>query len=254
MQLNPFVYTEDLKVRTSACDFMDTMKPSSILEAFQEVAGQQCMLAGVGSKNMLRQNRAWVLVQVEAQVQTLPTSGQLLEVSTFPGKVRHSLFPRYSIIRDKASGEALIYGSSIWVVMDMTTRQAIHAEDIANLMEKPEDVEVPQIPMKSPSSVRLLDGETEIHEFQALVSDLDVNRHVNNVKYMDWCLNALGEERVKTMQVKQFAVEYTKEIRPASYVTTELCVQDSDFSFFGREGDERHFMVSGRLEPRNTNE
>ena len=90
--------------------------------------------------------------------------------------------------------------------------------------------------------------ETALH--QPVYTDLDVNGHVNNTRYMDWCCNALGIDTMKDSCLARFDVNYDVEVRPGQEVRTELRRLGEEFSFSGFEGDTRHFDVGGTLAPR----
>ena len=79
-------------------------------------------------------------------------------------------------------------------------------------------------------------------------TDFDLNGHVNNAKYLDWCWNALGAEALTGHRIAAFDVEYDREVRIGEIVRTEL-VRDGDmFSFCGyTENDVRCFGIIGTL-------
>ena len=85
---------------------------------------------------------------------------------------------------------------------------------------------------------------------QPQFTDFDVNRHVNNTKYLDWCLNALGVEVMENWCVTSFCVNYDAEIRQGAQVRTQLCWEDGRFTYCGFAGEKRHFGISGQLSHR----
>lgn len=102
-----------------------------------------------------------------------------------------------------------------------------------------------------PSAVRPLEGEVSEGQIIPRFTDLDVNVHVNNTKYLDWCCNALGLEIMRDHCIMSFDVNYDMEIRPGCEVRTELTMKDRAFAFVGFVGDKKTFSVGGKLAPRS---
>jgi len=98
--------------------------------------------------------------------------------------------------------------------------------------------------------IRLPEGEAESRLLTPPYADFDVNGHVNNTKYMDWCCNALGHEAMASRQVAAFTVSYEGEILPGTDVRTELVRSGDQFAYCGFAGERRCFAVGGTLAPR----
>ena len=105
-------------------------------------------------------------------------------------------------------------------------------------------------PLGLPGPVTEVSGavsrSTRIPEY----TDLDVNHHVNNTKYMDWCCNALGIDRMKESALRRFCLNYDMEVLPGQEINTELRLLGDSFSYCGFHGEQRSFDIGGELMPR----
>ena len=101
-----------------------------------------------------------------------------------------------------------------------------------------------------PATIRRLDAEALTNILLPQFSEFDLNQHVNNTRYLDWCLNALGVDLLKDQCIKSFDVNYDAEILPDTEVRTELTLKDGRFAFVGFEGEKQHFAVGGMLSSR----
>ena len=81
-------------------------------------------------------------------------------------------------------------------------------------------------------------------------TDIDINQHVNNTKYLDWCCNALGIEAMKEMCLCHIVLNYNAEVRPGQAVQAQLRRLGNDFSYCGFVDGTRHFDVGGTLRKR----
>ena len=236
-------YQQEFRVASYQTDVSARIRPSAILEIMQEIAGTHAELLEVGRSKLVPLNLAWVLTRVEVRMERYPMSGDLITVETFPMPNRRMFFPRYFIFRD-AAGQQIGCAGSIWVVLDITTRKMINPAQIMHLL--PDNSDLPA-PMGMPITVEEIPG-TEQEAFRVPVyTDLDMNGHVNNTRYLDWCCNDLGIDTMRRYTLTHFAVNFNQEILPGQQVRTVLRREGSRFSFSGFEGEKRHFDVGGVL-------
>lgn len=240
------IYTESVHLRSSQCDLFGAWKPSAILECMQETAGTHSALLGLTQSVMHDWGVAWILSRVKVQMHRLPTVNEILTIETYPTPNRHLFYPRTHLFRDE-SGEVIGYGSSLWMLMDLTDRKVVqHAEVLARV---PNDPSL-KCPIGLPATVRALACDGTIHPLHPVFTDYDTNRHVNNTKYLDWCLNALGLENLTERCITAFDVNYDAEILPGSEIATELKLENDRFSFLGFEQQKQYFAIGGMLTAR----
>ena len=239
-------YREDVRILTKDCDLTGQWKPSAILEVMQELAGIHGTLIGVGRNALLQQGVVWVLTRVEVVMDRYPKIGDTVSIETFPMPVRRWFFPRYFIFRNE-QGEEIGRAGSLWVLLDVNTRKMAKPDICAALMPDNSDL---LAPLGLPATVTEVSGTLETDTHIPVYTDLDINGHVNNTKYMDWCCNALGIDTMKENCLSRFDVNYNLEILPGQQIRSELRRLGNDFSFSGFEGDARHFDVGGVLSAR----
>ena len=238
--------TTTMALRSCHCDMFGHWKPSSILETMQETAGEHSASFGLDRRTMDGMGVAWVLSRTKVEMKRLPRTGETIRIETYPTAARHLFFPRSHVFLDE-NGEEIGAANSLWVLMDLTTRRIVKNERVSSLV--PDN---PQLKPAAgmPATVRPLTGEVQEGALAAQFTDLDLNRHVNNTKYLDWCMNALGLKVLEENCLTAFDVNYEAEILPGSEIRTELTVQENAFAFFGFQGEQKHFSVGGKLSPR----
>ena len=240
------IYKEENVLRAAECDLSSQWKPSAILENMQEMAGKHAELLGVGRNALMQQGMVWVLTRVEVEMDRYPRHTQTVATETFPMPVRRWFFPRYFIFRDE-QGQEIGRAGSLWVLLDVNTRKMARPDTVARLMPDNSDL---LAPLGLPATVAEVSGTLQTGVLCPQYTDLDMNGHVNNVKYMDWCCNALGIETMRGKCLRRFDVNYDMEIRPGQEIRTELRTLGDDFSFCGFEGEQRHFDIGGTLAER----
>lgn len=242
------VYSQKLHVTAAQTDLNARMKPSAILEIMQEAAGAHAEIIGVGRSKLIEQNMIWVITRAEVRMERYPEFGEEISIETFPQPNRRWFFPRCFSFFDQ-NGCQIGCAATLWVLLDTNTRKMCKPDAVIPLMPDNSDL---THPLGMPATVIEPDSKPVASEYLPLYTDLDMNRHVNNTKYIDWCCNALGIDIMRTNEMASFALNYHQEVLPGHQIRTELRLNGSAFSFSGFEGDSRHFDAGGTLRPIET--
>ncbi len=240
-------YQEDFRIRTYQADLNDQLTPGALLQMMQEMAGTHAELLNVGRSALIPQHLAWILTRVEVRMDRWPTSGQTLTIETFPMPNRRWFFPRYFIFRD-SNGMQIGCAGTLWALLDIRERRMCRPDPILHLMPDNSDLTAP---MGLPATVSEVAIPPVVDSILPRYTDLDVNGHVNNTRYIDWCCNALGIETMRVHCLASFALNFNQEILPGQAVRTELRRAGDAFSFSGFNGATRHFDVGGLLVKRD---
>ena len=237
-------YTEQHILRTCECDMERRWKPSAILEAMQEIATAHCNSVNLGRDVTDALGVVWILSRCRVEFTRLPRIGEEYTLETFPQLVRHLFFPRAHMFR---GGDGAVIGgaSSLWMLMDINTRKTVGNPDVASRLPAEEGA-----PVRMPGTVRPpRDAEPMRGEILPQYTDFDLNGHVNNTKYMDWCWNALGFDGLEGRAFTAFEVNYDREVRRGEVIQTELYRTDGAVTFLGFHGGERCFGIQLSLAP-----
>lgn len=237
-------YQESRMMTASVCDLTGQWRPSAIMEAMQEMAGAHSQVLGVGRNALLEQGMVWIITQAEVEMDFYPRFCDTVQIETFPMPVRRWFFPRYFRFRD-AAGNEIGRAGTMWVLLDLNSRKMAPPNTVLHLL--PDNSDLPA-PLGLPSPITEIGGtvQTIIHE--AVYTDLDLNGHVNNTRYIDWACNALGTDTLRTSCLKRFSIQFHHEVLPGQVVNTELHRFLDEFTFGGKDGDgKRFFDIGGKL-------
>ena len=240
------VYKEEFVLRATHCDLTGQWKPTAILETMQEMAGTHAELLGVGRNALITKNVVWVVTRAEVVMDRYPSMLERITIETFPMPNRRWFFPRYFIFRDE-QGNKIGHAGTLWALLDLSTRKMAKPDEVSALMPDNSDL---LAPLGLPATVTEVSGTIESADFMPVYTDLDVNGHVNNTKYMDWCCNALGVDTMRSQCFARFAINYDMELMPGQPVHAELRRLANDFSYCGFHGGKRHFDIGGVLTER----
>ena len=235
-------YGESVIVRACDCDISGRLKPSAIMQAMQNVAVAHCESVGLPREATDAMGIIWVLSRCHVEMNAVPINNDRISVETWALPPRHLFYRRAHLFRN-ADGAPIGGAQAVWLRMDVETRKAVTSDGVAALLPFAEA----DAPARPPRPARLPDTEPKAIRFTPSYTDFDLNGHVNNTRYLDWCWNALGFDALMDREIAAFDVDYEREIKPNEPVDAELYRQGEGFAYVARAGGARCFAASGEL-------
>ena len=234
-----------ISIRISECDMNNFWRPSAILTELQEAATLHSTAIGCGREDLLPKGIVWVVVRLSLRMHRYPSFGETVTLRTFHRPTRHNFFPRYFLIMD-GEGQVIGEASSLWLLMDLETRQAVSASRLPTPL--PDNSGMPE-PLPLPGSIPALSGEATLHPWAVQFTDLDPNRHVNNTRYADWLCNALGIETMSSHLLTSLIIHFNTEVLPGQSVVMRLLREGDYVQLLGDHDGKAAFEIGGILKP-----
>ncbi|PWZ44912.1 Palmitoyl-acyl carrier protein thioesterase, chloroplastic [Zea mays] len=229
-------YQQTLVVRSYEVGPDKTATLETVLNLLQETALNHVWMSGLlgdgfgATHGMIRNNLIWVVSRMHVQVDQYPIWGEVLDIDTWVGSSGKNGMRRDWLIRGRNSGDVFVRATSTWVMMNKVTRR---------LSKMPEEVRAEIAPwfidrhaiyqeeatdkiIKLDSNAMYVDSDLKPKR-----SDLDMNHHVNNVKYVRWMLETLPDHFQQQNQLSSIILEYRKECG-SSDVVQSICQPDDD--------------------------
>ncbi len=200
------LWQKEYILRAGDFDKFNRIKPSAVLELFQDAAGQHALELGVGFESMIKRSYMWVLVRVKFRIVSNPVCYQKVLIKTWPlAPNRLSYRREYSI--ENENGESLIQGGSEWVVMNSETRRLVADPNLYPFSEGFKEERMFETKIGKVSDFESL-GTPRI--VNAGFSEIDINNHLNNTKYANYVMDAIAP--IESDKLKTFQIDYRKEV------------------------------------------
>ena len=203
------IYQRNFSVPAAATDCFGRMKASQILMLLQEVAGDHSALLGTAREELIQKGMFWAVIRHRVQITRLPHTGEVLTAQTWPMPTTRTAYPRSTVVYD-ADGKECFRSISLWVLMDEKTR--------AMILPGKSGITVDGALMGSELTVP---GSLALHPLENRVqrtvrfTDLDINGHMNNCRYLDWVCDTLPGHFHRDHPISEFTVCYLSEAREA---------------------------------------
>ena len=107
-------------LRNYETDFMQRIKPSSVLGFFQETAGDHSEEMGLGYKSLAEKGCFWVLSKIYVEVVRRPVYGEKIKVVTWPHEPNKAIYERSFLLEDGAGAAMRAY--SRWCILQTSGR------------------------------------------------------------------------------------------------------------------------------------
>ena len=236
-------HTETFAVRGTECDMFRRWRLDAMFLNMQEVGEIHAKALGFGYDAMLARGYFFALTRIHVSVFKAPIAGQVITHTTWPGVSNRFFCPRFHEFRAE-DGTLLAAAGSLWAILDMEKRTIVSPMK-ANL-DFPDNSDLtPPITLPTRMPV-MLDGAQHIQRIP-VYSEFDINRHVNNTKYISWLCDALGRNTLSEAFIGDLVCGYEKEIREEKPYDLSIARKDDTFTFCVASEEGKHFVAGGTL-------
>ncbi|KAF0922197.1 hypothetical protein E2562_028790 [Oryza meyeriana var. granulata] len=228
-------YRQTVVVRSYEVGPDRTATLETVLNLLQETALNHVWMSGLlgdgfgATHGMIRNNLIWVVSRMHVQVDQYPIWGEVLDIDTWVGSSGKNGMRRDWLVRGRSSGAIFVRATSTWVMMNKNTRRLSKMPEEVRDEISPWFIDRHAIEEESTDKIIKLDTNATYvdSDLKPKRSDLDMNHHVNNVKYVRWMLEALPDQFLQQHQLSSIILEYRKECG-SSDVVQSICQPDED--------------------------
>lgn len=192
------------------------LRPSSFMDFAQEIANRHATVLGFGYDDLMRTRTAWVLSRMHIHFDEYPKWRDEVVLNTWH-KGKNGLFWLRDFELKDAGGKTLVRATTSWLVLNIDTRHI--SRDTAILDEGTACYEnaigetCGKIPV--PGGVE----PVPIGSHKVAYSDVDMNSHTNNAKYLQWVTDALGYDFMTCGDIRDIKINFNGETRPGETVS-----------------------------------
>ncbi|WVZ85837.1 hypothetical protein U9M48_032704, partial [Paspalum notatum var. saurae] len=226
-------YQQTLVVRSYEVGPDKTATLETVLNLLQETALNHVWMSGLlgdgfgATHGMIKNNLIWVVSRMHVQVEQYPIWGEVLDIDTWVGSSGKNGMRRDWLIRGRNSGDVFVRATSTWVMMNKVTRRLSKMPEEVRGEIEPWFIDRHAIQEDATEKIIKLDGNAKYvdSDLKPKRSDLDMNHHVNNVKYVKWMIETLPDHFLHQHQLSSIILEYRKECG-SSDIVQSICQPD----------------------------
>ncbi|XP_061351415.1 palmitoyl-acyl carrier protein thioesterase, chloroplastic-like [Gastrolobium bilobum] len=228
-------YRQTIVIRSYEVGADKTATLESILNLLQETALNHVWMSGLlgdgfgATHGMMRNDLIWVVSRMQVLIDYYPIWGEIVEIDTWVGASGKNGMRRDWLIRSQATGQIFARATSTWVMMNCKSRRLSKMPEEVRDELTPWFIEKQAIKEDAHEKIVKLDKEAKYlnSDLKPKRSDLDMNQHVNNVKYVRWMLENIPDQFLEGFQLSGITLEYRRECG-SSDIVQSLCEPEED--------------------------
>lgn len=201
------VFSKNWEINFTQCMPNGYLKYPELCNILQLTAAAHSEMGGISFTDMQAFNQAWVLSRIRVEIAKLPKWKDVITVNTWIITFENSRSIRaFEVL---LNGEKIIGSETFWVVFNTEKRRLEALALPYNHFELFPNKRATEI---SFSKVELHEDKEIVFEKIVCLSDLDNVNHVNNVKYLEWCLDLTDVDLVLNQNIESFDMNFIREL------------------------------------------
>ena len=210
-------------IRPQEVDFQYNVTLASLTDILLTTAGMNADENGFGIRDLNHNDCSWVLLRMAIEINRFPQQYEEIEVETWVEEVGRASTTRNFRICD-AKGKLIIKAVSNWAMINVLTRRA---QDLITLEGIHAFANGESNEMDKPLKLQSIEKEP-VELFGVKYSHIDINGHVNSIRYVEWITDCFSLETYKTNQIKRFEINYINEILFGDKVSIHMQETETD--------------------------
>uniref|UniRef100_A0A151U736 Acyl-[acyl-carrier-protein] hydrolase n=1 Tax=Cajanus cajan TaxID=3821 RepID=A0A151U736_CAJCA len=228
-------YRQTVVIRSYEVGADKTATLESILNLLQETALNHVWMSGLlgdgfgATHGMVRNDLIWVVSRMQVLIDYYPIWGEVVEIDTWVAASGKNGMRRDWLIRSQATGHIFARATSTWVMMNRKTRRLSKMPEEVRAEVSPWFIEKQAIKEDVQEKIVKLDKEAKYmnSDLKPKRNDLDMNQHVNNVKYVRWMLETIPDQILEGHQLSGITLEYRRECGSSDIVQSLYIINGS---------------------------
>ena len=190
------------------CDFSGKLTMGVLGNHLLNCAGFHAADRGFGIATLNENHYTWVLSRLAVEMEDMPAEYEAFSVETWVENVYRLFTDRNFSILDR-EGKPLGYARSVWAMISLETRKpadllSLHGGSITDYVTQKE------CPIAKPGRIKVTE-QTPLAEHATKYSDIDINGHVNSIKYIEHILDLFPLSFYREHRIRRFEMAYVAE-------------------------------------------
>lgn len=201
------VFSKQWEINFTQCTPNGYLKYTDLCNILQLTAGDHAEIGGISFTDMQEFNQAWVMSRMKLEIDSLPRWKDVITVKTWIVSLENSRSIR---ALEVYVGDKKIVGcETFWAVFNTKIRRP---ESLALPHEHFEKFPDQFSTLERVRKIDLYDDMKNVNSRKVVLSDLDIVNHVNNVKYLEWCLDILDYKTILKQKISSIDMNFMKEL------------------------------------------
>ena len=165
---------------------------------------------GFGYSAMTSQQRVWVLSRIAIEVFEYPKNDTVMVLKTWVASVNRLFTERHFSFEDE-QGREIGFAKSLWASIDLVTRKPTNVLELEGLSDF---ITEKENPIEGMTKIPALKDDYEVAtNFVVKYSDVDINKHLNSMKYIEHFVDVFDIDMFREKEIRRIEINYISEGR-----------------------------------------
>lgn len=236
------ILSKDFEINFTQCLPSGSLKYTELCNLLQLTAAEHAEMGGISFSDMQEFDQAWVLSRMRVEINGLPKWKDTVTVKTWINSLENSRSVR--ALEMYVNGKKIVGCETFWAVFNTKTRRPELLSLTHDHFKLFPEIKATQ---EGFSKIDINPEKEEIFSKTVILSDLDIVNHVNNVKYLEWCMDLVDENIILKQKIKSFEMNFMKELSLRDQVVIHENVSDDCIVFSITKEDKNCYALQLNL-------
>lgn len=180
---------------------------------------------GFGYSSMTSKQRVWVLSRMAIEVFEYPENDTVMVIKTWVASVNRLFTERYFSFENE-NGKEIGFAKSLWASIDLKSRKPTNVLELEGLSEY---IVEKENPIDGMTKIPILKDSFDIAtDFVVKYSDVDINKHLNSMKYIEHFVDVFDIDMFREKEIYRIEINYISEGRYGTKLDILKKEEDND--------------------------
>lgn len=230
------MHSDVYAIRSYEVDACGRLSIPALCNFMQEAAGKHADELGVSVAQLQKESKTWMLSRLTLQMNVYPGWQDPFHVTTWPSGSRRLFALRNFLFHDSRK-RLMGAAATAWLVFDTHNRHPLKVDPFVKNLNPSAPTALTDFERNLFKKIPRLDAYTHEMRFRIRFQDLDTNRHVNNVSFIEWVIESIPVEELQRSMLTGLEINYTAEAFHGDFVISKARPVD------GRPGIFMHSII-----------
>lgn len=201
------IYSREYFLAAGECNAEGLMPLTLLTARIIECATCHANSLGIGYATLIKLDLAWVLSRVSIEIDSLPGINDTYIMNTWIESTNR-LFSERCFTVTSPDGHVYVNARTTWAAISISTRRAANPGILGDVMFP---ADAPYCPVQQAKRTPALPADAEECLYTFRYCDIDFNRHVNTVRYIDLILDCWNLAWYDNHCISRFDIAFHQE-------------------------------------------